>query len=83
MTTVGITAAVQAVSKALSELFGLLKEGKMRQSEKELIRENRKLKKAADLAEEIIELAYKYIRYFSEEDRALTRKLIKKFNKND
>lgn len=83
MTTVGITAAVQAFSKALSELFGLLKEGKLRQSERELIKENRKLKKAADLAEEIIEIVYRYIRYFSEEDRARVRKLIKKFNKND
>lgn len=83
MTPGSITAAIQALSTAMGQLFDLLKENTARQSERQLIRENKKLKKAADTAEDLIELSYKYIRYYSEEDRATVRKLIKKFNKND
>lgn len=65
----GISAAVEAFFKTLSSGFDFASTAKEHQSETQIIKENKKLKKASDIAEKIISLVYKYLDYFSEKDR--------------
>lgn len=78
-----VSTATTAIGKALEELFKLLRENKESQSETELVKEIKSLKKAVDIAEELVDISLRYIRYFSENDRAKFRKLKKKFDKED
>lgn len=78
-----ISATAVAIGKAIEQFFSWLKESKTHQSESEIIKELKDLKKAVNIAEEIIDIAFRYIRYYNEDDRAKIRKLKKEFDKKD
>lgn len=78
-----ITAATTALGKAFEQLFSWLKENKIHQSESVILKDKKNLEEAVNLAEEIIDIAFKYLRCYSEDDRAKLRKLKRKFDKKD
>lgn len=64
--------------KSVSDSFAVLKK---RQSETEILKEKKRLKKAVDIAEEIIEIMFKYLPLYLEQDADDLQKLVKKFRK--
>ena len=64
--------------KSVSDSFAVLKK---RQSETEILKEKKRLKKAVDIAENIIQLIYKYLPLMSEEDVEDFKKYVEKFKK--
>lgn len=64
--------------KSISDSFAVLKK---RQSETEILKEKKRLKKAVDIAEEIIEIMFKYLPLYLEQDADDLQKLVKKFRK--
>lgn len=64
--------------KSASECFAI---SKKRQSETEILKEKKRLKKAVDIAEEIIEIMFKYLPLYLEQDVDDLQKLVKKFRK--
>lgn len=64
-----IPKAVESVSDAIKRVFDFASTAKEHQAETYIIKENKKLKKASDIAEDIISLVYRYLDYFSEKDR--------------
>lgn len=78
-----IPKAVEAVSNALKGIFDFASTAKEHQSETQIIKENKRLKKASDIAEKIISLGYKYLDYFNEKDRKKFVKLHDDFKDNN
>lgn len=78
-----IPKAVEAVSNAVKGIFDFASTAKEHQSETQIIKENKKLKKASDIAEKIISLGYKYLDYFNEKDRKKFVKLHDDFKDNN
>lgn len=78
-----IPKAVESVSGALKGIFDFASTAKEHQSETQIIKENKKLKKASDIAEKIISLGYKYLDYFNEKDRKKFVKLHDDFKDNN
>ena len=64
--------------KSISDSFAVLKK---RQSETEILKEKKRLKKAVDIAENIIQLIYKYLPLMSEEDVEDFKRYVEKFKK--
>lgn len=64
--------------KSVSDSFAVLKK---RQSETEILKEKKRLEKAVDIAENIIQLIYKYLPLMSEEDVEDFKKYVEKFKK--
>ena len=64
--------------KSVSDSFAVLKK---RQSETEILKEKKRLKKAVDIAENIIQLIYKYLPLMSEEDVEDFKRYVEKFKK--
>lgn len=64
--------------KSISDSFAVLKK---RQSETEILKEKKRLKKAVDIAEDIIQLIYKYLPLMTEEDGEDFKKYVEKFKK--
>lgn len=64
--------------KSISDSFAVFKK---RQSETEILKEKKRLKKAVDIAENIIQLIYKYLPLMSEEDVEDFKKYVEKFKK--
>lgn len=64
--------------KSISDSFAVLKK---RQSETEILKEKKRLKKAVDIAEDIIQLIYKYLPLMTEEDVEDFKKYVEKFKK--
>lgn len=64
--------------KSASECFAI---SKKRQSETEILKEKKRLKKAVDIAENIIQLIYKYLPLMTEEDIEDFKKYVEKFKK--
>lgn len=64
--------------KSVSDSFAVLKK---RQSETEILKEKKRLEKAVDIAEEIIEIMFKYLPLYLEQDADDLQKLVKKFRK--
>lgn len=64
--------------KSISDSFAVLKK---RQSETEVLKEKKRLKKAVDIAENIIQLTYKYLPLMTEEDIEDFKKYVEKFKK--
>lgn len=78
-----IPKAVEAVSNAVKGIFDFASTAKEHQSETQIIKENKRLKKASDIAEKIISLGYKYLDYFNEKDRKKFVKLHDDFKDNN
>ena len=64
--------------KSISDSFAV---SKKRQSETEILKEKKRLKKAVDTAENIIQLIYKYLPLMTEEDIEDFKKYVEKFKK--
>lgn len=64
--------------KSISDSFAVLKK---RQSETEILKEKKRLKKAVDIAENIIQIIYKYLPLMTEEDVEDFKKYVEKFKK--
>lgn len=64
--------------KSISDSFAVFKK---RQSETEILKEKKRLKKAVDIAENIIQLIYKYLPLMTEEDVEDFKKYVEKFKK--
>lgn len=64
--------------KSISDSFAVLKK---RQSETEILKEKKRLKKAVDIAEDIIQLIYKYLPLMNEEDVEDFKRYVEKFKK--
>lgn len=64
--------------KSISDSFAVFKK---RQSETEILKEKKRLKKAVDIAENIIQLTYKYLPLMTEEDVEDFKKYVEKFKK--
>ncbi len=73
--------AIEMLSEAVKSGFRFAETAKNRQSETEIIKEKKKLKKATDIAEKIILLTYKYLDTFSENDQENFIDLINDFKK--
>jgi len=79
----GIQASVQALLNCLAQFFSYKRVKTENQDETEIIDDKRDLKKAADIAEQIIQIALKYQSLMSKFDRHKLNSLIKQFNKTD
>lgn len=64
--------------KSVSDSFAVFKK---RQSETEILKDRKSLQKAVDIAEEIIEIMFKYLPLYLEQDVDDLQKLVKKFRK--
>ena len=64
--------------KSISDSFAVLKK---RQSETEILKDRKNLQKAVDISEEIIEIMFKYLPLYLEQDADDLQKLVKKFRK--
>lgn len=77
----GIPKAVEALGEAIKSGFSFAAKCKDKQSETELLKDRKRLQKAVDYAEEIIELMYKYLPLYQEEDSEELTGLVRKFCK--
>ena len=64
--------------KSISDSFAV---SKKRQSETEILKDRKNLQKAVDISEEIIEIMFKYLPLYLEQDVDDLQKLVKKFRK--
>ena len=78
-----ISKAIEAIGDAFKSAADYAKIAKKRQSETEIIKEKRQLKKAANTAEKIFRIFLKYIDKLSEEDREKVEDLLNDFDKDD
>ena len=75
--------AIQSVGEAFTSLFNWLRTNKEEQSETQLIKDKKRLKSAANIAEEIFDITDKYKDFFDANDTENYDKLRKKFDKKD
>ena len=64
--------------KSISDSFAVIKK---RQSETAILKDRKNLQKAVDISEEIIEIMFKYLPLYIEQDVDDLQKLVKKFRK--
>lgn len=79
----GIQATVQALLDCLSQFFSYKKVKTENQDGIEIIDDKKDLKKSANIAERIIQIALKYQNGMSKFDRYKLNSLVKRFNKTD
>ena len=79
----GVQVTIKALLDCLTQFFSYKKVKTENQDETEIIDDKRDLKKAADTAEQIIQIALKYQNGMSRFDRNKLNSLIKRFNKKD
>lgn len=79
----GIQVTIKALLDCLTQFFSYKKVKTENQDETEIIDDKRDLKKAVDIAEQIIEISLKYQSLMSRSDRNKLNLLIKRFNKKD
>lgn len=72
---------VEAIGNAVKSISESFSVAKNRQSETEIIKENKKLKKAINSAEDVLILIYKYVPLFDEDDIEEFKKLVERFKK--
>lgn len=78
MTAIEALEVIGNAIKSISDSFAVFKK---RQSETEILKEKKRLKKAVDIAENIIQLIYKYLPLMNEEDVEDLKKYVEKFKK--
>ena len=76
-----VAKAIETVGNAVKSISDYAKTAKKRQSETQIIKELKQLEKAVDVAEEIIEIMFKYLPLYLEQDADDLQKLVKKFRK--
>lgn len=73
--------ALEVIGNAIKSISDSFAVSKKRQSETEILKEKKRLKKAVDIAENIIQLTYKYLPLMTEEDIEDFKKHVEKFKK--
>lgn len=73
--------ALEVIGNAIKSISDSFAVSKKRQSETEILKEKKRLKKAVDIAENIIQLTYKYLPLMTEEDVEDFKKYVEKFKK--
>ena len=73
--------AIEAVGNAFNSASDCFKTSKEHQSETELLKDRKRLQKAVDYAERIIEIMYKYLPLYQEVDSEELVSLVRKFCK--
>ena len=73
--------ALEVIGNAIKSISDSFAVSKKRQSETEILKEKKRLKKAVDIAEDIIQLTYKYLPLMTEEDVEDFKKYVEKFKK--
>lgn len=73
--------ALEVIGNAIKSISDSFAVSKKRQSETEILKEKKRLKKAVDTAENIIQLIYKYLPLMTEEDIEDFKKYVEKFKK--
>lgn len=73
--------ALEVIGNAIKSISDSFAVSKKRQSETEILKEKKRLKKAVDIAENIIQLIYKYLPLMTEEDIEDFKKYVEKFKK--
>lgn len=73
--------ALEVIGNAIKSISDSFAVSKKRQSETEILKEKKRLKKAVDIAEDIIQLIYKYLPLMTEEDIEDFKKYVEKFKK--
>ena len=81
--TFDIPAAVKSVGEAIKSLFDYAETAKTRQSETAIIKENKRLKKAADTTEKMLCIFSKYVDKISDDDQKELKKLLDTFWENN
>lgn len=76
-----LTGAIEAIGNAFNSVSDSFSIFKKRQSETDILKDRKNLQKAVDIAEEIIEIIYKYLPLLMEDDSEKINGLIKKFRK--
>ena len=76
-----LTGAIEAIGNAIKSVSDSFSIFKKRQSETAILKDSKNLQKAVDIAEEIIEIIYKYLPLLMEDDSEKINGLIKKFRK--
>ena len=79
----GIHATIQALLDCMSQFFSYKKIKTENQDDTEIIDDKKGLKNSANLAEQIIQIAFKYQNKMSKFDRYKLNSLVKRFNKTD
>lgn len=74
-----ISAAVEAVSNAIKSVFDFASTAKENQSETEIIKEKRDLKKATDKAEEAFKIVFRNFECLPEKEQERFKKLYDDF----
>ena len=75
-----ISAAVEAASNAIKSVFDFASTAKNHQSETEIIKEKRDLKKATDKAEEAFKIVFRNFECLPEKEQERFKKLYDDFN---
>ena len=73
--------AIEKVGEAIKNGFSYAEKVKEKQSETAILKDRKNLQKAVDIAEEIIEIMFKYLPLYLEQDADDLQKLVKKFRK--
>lgn len=76
-----ITKAIEKVGEAIKNGFSYAEKVKEKQSETAILKDRKNLQKAVDISEEIIEIMFKYLPLYLEQDVDDLQKLVKKFRK--
>ena len=78
MTAVEALEVIGNAIKSISDSFAVFKK---KQSETAILKDRKNLQKAVDISEEIIEIMFKYLPLYLEQDVDDLQKLVKKFRK--
>lgn len=76
-----LTNAIEAIGNAIKSVSDSFNASKKRQSETAILKDRKNLQKAVDISEEIIEIMFKYLPLYLEQDVDDLQKLVKKFRK--
>ena len=78
-----IAKALEKIGEAFKSLFDFADTAKTRQSETAIIKENKRLKKAADTTEKMLCIFSKYVDKISDDDQKELKKLLDTFWENN
>ncbi len=78
-----IPKAIEAISNVFKSALDFAETAKDRQSETEVIKEKKRLKKAVNIAEKIFRIFFKYFDKLTKKDREKVEELIDEFEEND
>lgn len=75
--------AIRAVGEAFTSLFNYCRTNKEHQSETQIVKDKRRLKKATNIAQELFAITDLYSNCFSSKDKRAYKKLRREFDELD